>query len=641
MLKYNEAYQKKLEHIAYTEVKGNSSPRGRIYDRNYNILVDNKSTKTIVYKKSKTTTTNEMLASAKKISSHIEIDYNKLADINRREYYCAKYKNKCDKLPTKKEKELLNQKKITQKEYNSLKLKRIPEEELKFTDEENKIAYIYYLMNKGYTYEEKLIKADVTEEEYAYVSEKVDELNGFDTRLDWERVYPYGDTFKMLLGKVSSSSQGLPAEEKDYYLEKGYNLNDRVGISYIEKEYEEYLKGEKSIYEVVNSHEVKLVKEGTRGKDIVLTIDINLQKDIESIIDQYVMDAKNEPNTEYYDSSTVVIQDPKSGEILAMASRKLVNGEMKDNTTSILTSPIMPGSIVKGASMLVGYNTGAVKIGERMLDECIKVAGVAEKCSSVQGLGVIDDITALAKSSNVYQFKIALRVNGQEYFRNMKMNFNQSSFDTYRTMYNSFGLGVKTEIDLPVESKGYTSKDKAAGNLLDYVMGQYETYTPIQISQYVSTIANGGSKIKPHLLKEIHSSSSSDEIGKLEQKIQPKILNTIQTDPKYMNRVKEGFRAVTSSPGGYGVGYTDWNMMAAGKTGTSQSFIDTDGNGVIDTETITSSFIGYAPYDNPKMSIVVTSPNSSHPNSSNNYMSLVTYHLTQAVTRKYSEYYGY
>lgn len=641
MLKYNEAYQKKLEHIAYTEVKGNSSPRGRIYDRNYNILVDNKSTKTIVYKKSKTTTTNEMLASAKKISSHIEIDYNKLADINRREYYCAKYKNKCDKLPTKKEKELLNQKKITQKEYNSLKLKRIPEEELKFTDEENKIAYIYYLMNKGYTYEEKLIKADVTEEEYAYVSEKVDELNGFDTRLDWERVYPYGDTFKMLLGKVSSSSQGLPAEEKDYYLEKGYNLNDRVGISYIEKEYEEYLKGEKSIYEVVNSHEVKLVKEGTRGKDIVLTIDINLQKDIESIIDQYVMDAKNEPNTEYYDSSTVVIQDPKSGEILAMASRKLVNGEMKDNTTSILTSPIMPGSIVKGASMLVGYNTGAVKIGERMLDECIKVAGVAEKCSSVQGLGVIDDITALAKSSNVYQFKIALRVNGQEYFRNMKMNFNQSSFDTYRTMYNSFGLGVKTEIDLPVESKGYTSKDKAAGNLLDYVMGQYETYTPIQISQYVSTIANGGSRIKPHLLKEIHSSSSSDEIGKLEQKIQPKILNTIQTDPKYMNRVKEGFRAVTSSPGGYGVGYTDWNMMAAGKTGTSQSFIDTDGNGVIDTETITSSFIGYAPYDNPKMSIVVTSPNSSHPNSSNNYMSLVTYHLTQAVTRKYSEYYGY
>ena len=108
-----------------------------------------------------------------------------------------------------------------------------------------------------------------------------------------------------------------------------------------------------------------------------------------------------------------------------------------------------------------------------------------------------------------------------------------------------------------------------------------------------------------------------------------------------MDRVKEGFIAVLNSPGGYGVGYMNRNMKPAGKTGTSQSFIDTDGNGVIDTETITSSFIGYAPYDNPKMSIVVTSPDSSHPNSNSDYASLVTYRITQRVTEKYSEMYGY
>ena len=324
-----------------------------------------------------------------------------------------------------------------------------------------------------------------------------------------------------------------------------------------------------------------------------------------------------------------------------MASRKLVNGEIVDNTTSILTSPIMPGSVVKGASMLVGYNEGAVHIGEKMLDECVKVAGVAEKCSSVNNLGVIDDITALAKSSNVYQFKIAMRVNGQEYRRGMKMNFNQKSFDTYRNMYHSFGLGVKTGIDLPVESNGYTSKDKAAGNLLDFVMGQYETYTPIQLSQYISTIANGGERLEPHLLKEVHKSSSNNDLGEVDKQIVRKVLNTIDTKEEYMNRVKEGFKAVTNSPGGYGVGYMESWMKPAGKTGTSQSFIDTDGNGVIDTETITSSFIGYAPYDNPKMSIVVTSPNSSHPNTSVNYNSLVTYRLTQAISKKYGELYGY
>ena len=107
-----------------------------------------------------------------------------------------------------------------------------------------------------------------------------------------------------------------------------------------------------------------------------------------------------------------------------------------------------------------------------------------------------------------------------------------------------------------------------------------------------------------------------------------------------MNRMKEGFYAVMHSDGGYGRGYIGEYLASAGKTGTSQSFIDTDGNGVIDTETITSSFIGYLPYYDPKMSIVVTSPNSSHLNSGNNYASLVTYHLTRAVTDKYYEMYG-
>ena len=325
-----------------------------------------------------------------------------------------------------------------------------------------------------------------------------------------------------------------------------------------------------------------------------------------------------------------------------MAGKRLVNGNIVDNTTSILTSPITPGSVVKGASILVGYNTGAIHIGEYIKDECIKISGIPkEKCSSVNNLGVVNDITALAKSSNVYQFKTAIRVNGGEYSYNMRLPFNQKSFDVYRNMYRSFGLGTKTGIDLPVESSGYSSQDKAAGNLLDYVIGQYETYTPIQLSQYISTIANSGERLQPHLLKEVHSSSSSEEIGKLEKTIDKKVLNVIDTKPEYMNRVREGFIAVLNSPGGYGVGYMNPDMKPAGKTGTSQSFIDTDNDGKIDTETITSSFIGYAPYDNPKMSIIVTSPDSSHPNSNTDHASLVTYRITREITAKYSEMYGY
>ena len=635
-----DKYEKELDILTYSRVLGTSSPRGRIYDRNYNIIVDNKSLKTITYQKIKGTSNLEMVEVAKKVVNHLNLDYDKLTKRSKKEYLCVIDKKYCDSLVTQKEIDKVSQKKLTATELQELKYERIPDEKLVFSEEENKVAHLYYLMNKGYTYEEKIIKSDATNEEYAYISENNVELRGFKTKLDWERVYPYGDVFKTILGKVSTSTQGLPAEEKDYYLEKGYNLNDRVGISYIEKQYEEYLRGEKAVYEVVNTYETKLVKEGRRGKDIVLSIDINLQREVERILAEQIINAKSEPNTEFYDHSSVIIQDPNTGEILAMSGKKYVNGTIVDDTPSLLTSPITPGSVVKGASMLVGYNTGAIHIGERLLDECIKVAGVAEKCS-YRTLGVIDDITALAKSSNVYQFKVAIRVNGQEYFRNMKMNFNQGAFDIYRKMYHSFGLGVKTQIDLPVESLGYTSKDRAAGNLLDFVMGQYETYTPIQLSQYITTIANGGERLQPHFLKEVHSSSDNDEIGELEFKVEKKVLNTIETRHEYMQRVREGFIAVLNSPGGYGVGYMNTNMKPAGKTGTSQSFIDIDGNGVIDTETITSSFLGYAPYDNPKMSIMVTSPDSSRPNTNIDYASLVTYRITQRVTEKYSEMYGY
>ena len=640
MLVEKNTYTEELAKLTHNEALGTSSPRGRIYDRNYNILVDNKSLKTITYQKKKGTTNLEMIETANLIAPHIDVDFYKLNNRNSREYYLAKHYEECNNLVTDKEREKVKQRKMTSNELEELKIARIPEENLNFDDYERKVAYIYYLMNKGYTYEEKTIKSYATDEEFAYVSENNELLDGFNTKIDWERVYPYGETFKTMLGTVSSSTQGIPAEDKDYYLSLGYSLNDRVGLSYLEKQYEEYLHGEKAVYEIVNSHETKLLSEGSRGKDIVLTIDINLQQEVERVLSEQVRRTKGELNTNYYDHSSVIIQDPNTGEILAMSSKRIVNNEIVDFTTSLLTSPIMPGSVVKGASMLVGYNTGAVKIGERIRDECIKVAGVAEKCSSVSTLGVIDDITALAKSSNVYQFKIAIRVNGQEYYRGMKMNFNQSSFDIYRNMYHSFGLGVKTEIDLPVESKGYTSTDRAAGNLLDFVMGQYETYTPIQLSQYISTIANGGERLAPHLLKEVHASSETDELGPVELTAERKVLNTIDTKPEYMNRVKEGFIAVMNSPGGYGVGYMDKSMHPAGKTGTSQSFIDTDNNGVIDTETITSSFIGYAPYDSPKFSIVVTSPDSSHPNSSTNYASQVTYRITKEISEKLRQMYG-
>ena len=635
----SKKYEKSLMALSNNIIEGTSVPRGRILDRNHNVIVDNKAVKTIFYKKSKDITTKKELELAYTVSSHLNLNYDKVNDDMLRTFFLDMNNDLIGKRIKKKELEKYEQGKMTKSELIELKKSRITEKEIaELTEEDKKAAYLYHLMNNGYTYDDKTIKTgdDVEETEYAYIAENTQELDGFSTKLDWERTYPYGETFRSMLGTVSSSSQGIPANLKTEYLNNGYSLNDRVGLSYLEKEYENYLKGTKEKYEVVNSHELKLISDGKRGNDIVLTIDINLQQEVEKILEEEIRNAKTERNTEYYDHSSVVIEDPKTGEILAMSSKKIVGEEIIDNTATILSSPITPGSVVKGASMLVGYNTGAIKMGETILDECIKVAGAPQKCSS-HTLGRINDITALAKSSNVYQFKTAIRVNGQEYRYGMKLNFNQKAFDTYREMYNSFGLGVKTGIDLPFESAGYSSTDKSAGNLLDFVMGQYETYTPIQLSQYIATIANDGERLTPHLLKEVHESSNTEELGKTIFTFEKKVLNNINTKPEYLKRVKEGFYAVIHAPGGYGAGYIENAYDGAGKTGTSQSFLDTDNDGVIDTETITSSFIGYAPASDPKMSMIVTSPDSSHPNPNSDFASLVTYRISKRVSTKFFE----
>ena len=639
MLIDSKTYKKSLEVLSNNIIEGSSAPRGRILDRNYNVIVDNKAVKTIYYKKSKDTTVKEEIDLAYKVSEHLSLKYDKLTTDMKKTFYLAKNKSKVQKRIKDDEWKKYEQGKLSNSDIEKLEKDRITEDELNsFSEIDNHAAYLYYLMHNGYSYDDKTIKTgdDLTEEEYAYIAENTQDLSGFATKLDWERTYPYGDVFRSILGNVSTSSQGIPASLKNEYLAKGYSLNDRVGLSYLEKEYETYLKGTKEKYQLVNSRELKLLSEGKRGNDIVLSIDINLQKEVERILTEQILNAKTEANTEFYDHSSVVIQDPNSGEILAMASKRLVGDKVIDNTPTILTSPITPGSVVKGASMLVGYNTGAVKIGEYMIDECVKVAGTPKKCSS-QTLGRIDDIVALAKSSNVYQFKAAIRVNGQEYSYGMKLNFNKNAFDTYRNMYHSFGLGVKTGIDLPFESSGYSAKDTQAGNLLDFVMGQYETYTPMQLSQYITTIANNGERLQPHLLKEVHSSTNSEKLGKTIVSVDKKVLNKVETSNEYMARVKEGFYAVMHMQGAYGRGYMEDVYDGAGKTGTSQSFLDTDNDGTIDTETITSSFVGYAPSTNPKMSIIVTSPDSSHPNGSSTYASLVTMRITKQITTKFFE----
>lgn len=641
----NEEYSKDLVLATEKIVKGESAPRGRIYDRNYKLIVDNKAVKTIYYKKESGITTKDEIDLAYRLSEMINVDYSKLSLSMLKNFWYKSNKDEGDKKITKEERKLYSERKLSLDDLNNLIMERITDEDLSIYDELGKeAAYIYYLMNKGYSYAEKVIKnKDVTDSEYAIISENIDTLKGVNTKLDWERVYLYGDVLKTILGSVSSSTQGIPAELASYYLENGYSLNDRVGISYLEYQYENYLKGTKAEYKLKSGNNYELVKEGKRGNDIVLTIDIELQKHLEEKLMEEMLKTKNEPRTKYYERSYAVVSDPKTGEILAMAGKQIKkrdNGEyyFVDYTPGIVTSSVTPGSIVKGASMLVGFKYGALEIGQYHTDECIKIKATPKKCSW-KYLGRLNDVNALAYSSNVYQYKIAIAVGGGKYQYDRALSLNSSAFDKYRDMYASFGLGVKTGIDLPREGLGYRGNSKLPGHLLDFAIGQYDTYTPIQISQYINTLANDGVKLKPYLLKEVYEASNDnkDKFGEKVYSSEVTELGRVDVEDKYIARVKEGFRAVVS----YGLGTSymgNYRNIGAGKTGTSQSFIDVDGDGMVDTETISTSFVGYAPYDNPRMTIVVVSPDVAEADSPST--SGINKRLSSSMVNKYFELYG-
>lgn len=127
----------------------------------------------------------------------------------------------------------------------------------------------------------------------------------------------------------------------------------------------------------------------------------------------------------------------------------------------------------------------------------------------MKDFGDLDDLRALQVSSNIYMFNTALKIAGVDYVRNSSLDIKQEYFDKMRYYFRQFGLGVPTGIDLPNETAGQIGrKDNQPGFLLDFSIGQYDTYTPLQLAQYMSTIANGGYRMKPQIVQEIREQTA-------------------------------------------------------------------------------------------------------------------------------------
>lgn len=594
-----------------------SVPRGRIVDRNGKVLVDNASKMAITYTRGRKTSQKEMLETAKKLSSLIKMDTDKITDRDKKDFWVTLHPQKAKDL-MKKEQSMLEDGSISQEQYDEQQRKKIGKKQLsELSKKDLQILAIYREMNAGSTLDPQTIKnEDVTEKEYAAVSQQLSKLPGVNTSMDWDRKYPYKDTLRGIFGDVSTSTEGLPKELTEQYLSKGYSRNDRVGKSYLEYQYEDVLRGKKKQMKyttdksgkVINS---EVVNPGSRGHDLQLTIDIDLQKKVESLLDKQIAKLRSQ-GAKDMDNAMIVVQDPKNGDILAMAGKQInKNGKLTDYDIGNFTAQFAVGSSVKGGTLLAGYQNKAIKVGEQMVDEPLKFQGGLTKRSyfNKDGRVTINDKEALMHSSNVYMFKTALKLAGDPYYSGMPLpNDISIAGQKLRKGLNQVGLGVKTGIDLPNETNGQIEPlTNNPGNYLDLSIGQYDTYTPLQLSQYVSTIANNGYRIQPHIGLSIHDATNKDELGPVKRKVKGNVLNKVNNSQKEIDEVKDGFKMAFNEKDGTGyASFKDTVVPSAGKTGTAEVFQDGEPR-------VNSTYIGYAPIKDPKLAFSIVYTNQPVP----------------------------
>lgn len=599
-----------------------SVPRGKMYDRDHQLLLDNKAVKSITYTPPKNGDSAQVrLELAEKLAQYITIEKDSaeleklIKERDKKEYYYLFNSEEITKRLSDKDQE-----KEPAKRYQ-LELDAITDEDLQkieWTDRLLNILAIKKELDSAYELSPHVIVNEgITDKEYAMVAENLHDLPGIDATIDWEREKVHEDVLSAFIGNISSADEGIPRENSEYYLANGYTWNDRVGESGLEQQYEHVLRGRKEqVHYVTNSKgnviSSDVVVEGQRGKDLVLTIDLDLQQAMDEIVEEELKNALASPinNNGYLEDAMAVMMNPRTGEILAMSAIRYdrEKKELVNNAYRVIYDAHAPGSSIKGATVLAGYQSGVIGLNQYLPEASIKIKGSEEK-SSYSYLGSsLNDVQALAKSSNVYMMRIAIMMSGATYRYNEPLyNFNFDAFDKMRYYYNQFGLGVETGIDMPFESVGVIGNPSEAGNLLDFSIGQFDTYTTMQLAQYVSTIANDGYRVKPHLLKEIREpSGDSEQLGPVLDVYNTEVLNKIEMSDDEIDQVQLGFKEVFRSGTAANNVWSNRDYSIAGKTGTAENPQFKDGEIVANTENLT--LVGYSPAENPEIAFAVVVP---------------------------------
>ena len=497
------------------------------------------------------------------------------------------------------------------------------------------IAIRYELAKKGYSSIRSVtIAKNIPREAVAEFSESSEKFTGVNIVVQPVREYTSGNLASHILGYASQINQ------QEYEARKNtYSQNDIIGKTGIESVFEEYLKGKNGTKQIDMNVDGTttaeyISEEAVAGSDIVLTIDANLQKVTENALKANIEKIASGGFGQAYDAKAgaCVVMNVNNGEILAMASypdynpEDFVGGisqEAWNNYTNNTAKPLVnkaiqnsysPGSTFKMVTAIAGLETGVIDLNTKINDTGVytKYRDYQPKCwyytDYHRGHGYLNVSGAIEKSCNYFFYETSDRM----------------GIDNLVRFAKYFGLGSKTGVELEGEIPGVVSSKESkqklhnnepwsAGDTLQSAIGQYDNeFTPVQMARYISMLANGGNKIDTTIIKTIRnadgSETSREEINKFIQnklKLEADNSENIEINQDYLKAVLEGMQSVTSDTGGTAyVRFKDFNISVGGKTGSAEA----PGNKVH------AWFVGFAPFENPEIAIVVMVENGGHGN---------------------------
>lgn len=638
---HREFYTKKLATASKTKVT-TSSVRGQIYDASGRPLVENTTKQVVSFTRSNKMRAETIKEIAQKLLPLVSISNADVTERQQVDYYLANsevYKKVVNQLP-KNKKYSADGNRLTESKIYSNAVKSVDVVKLNYSNEDKKVIYLFSQMNAIANFETGNIRTDdLSPDQIATIASSSKELSGISITTSWDRKV-LDTSLASIIGSVSSEKAGLPAEEVDAYLKKGYSLNDRVGTSYLEKQYESTLQGKRAIKEINldkngNMKSVKNISNGSKGNNLKLTMDLTFQNGVEDILRRYFSAELANGHATYSEGVYAVAMNPKTGAILAMAGLKhnIDTGELTADSLGTIMNNFVPGSVVKGATLTAGWGSGAITGNQVLTDQPISFGGSSAITSwfTQYGPRQITALEALEYSSNTYMVQLALNMMGTPYSPNMTIDLKNlnSSMDKLRKTFAQYGLGASTGIDLPSESEGYTPKKYTFANYLTNAFGQFDNYTPMQLAQYAATVANGGTRIAPHLVEGIYDNNEKGGLGKLIEGKATKELNKVDISKDNMDLIRRGFYQVVHGTSGFTTGRTLSQGEAvpiSAKTGTAETFVN---NGK--QEAINTNVVAYAPNNNPQIAVAVVFPHNT------DLSSTVSHSITRDIINLYHQ----